>query len=157
MKKYALTSLAILFSSSTCAQGEPAIEPLAGYWQIEASMDGMMGGGQKQSKTMCLTREQLALEFEKVFMEAIPPKPPRNKAESKPTCQYTNPERLNGESTWTATCASPFGKMTAQGKGSYGENKFLGQQISQMNSPMGKMQITRNIFAKRLGECPSNP
>jgi hypothetical protein len=157
-----LACLAIIVSSASAATNpitpEPAPKvalPAAGYWQITASMEGRMGGGDPQVKKVCFTQKQLDLGFEKNFMEAVPPKPPRNAKGTKTNCQYSNFERLNGAATWIAACSTPFGTMTSQGKGTYAEKDFSGQQVGSMRSPMGSMKVTRKVLAQYVGNCPA--
>jgi hypothetical protein len=158
MKTFAtLACLALLIGSTSDAASPitpaPILKvalPIAGYWQITASIEGRVPGGGPQVKNVCFTTEQLSSNFEKSFMEAVPPKPPRNKKGTKPSCEYSNFERLNGAATWTASCNTPFGTMVSQGKGTYGEKDFSAQQVGNMRGPMGNMQITRKVLANIL-------
>jgi hypothetical protein len=141
-------------SFSTALTQEASL-PVAGYWQISASMKGGFGSDDPQTKKVCMTEQQLNLGIEKSFMEAVSMKPPGKMRASEPTCQYANIERHKGKLSWTASCDGPFGTMAAQGAGSYSASSFDGEQKVNMRGPMGNMKMTRKVMAKYIGQCPA--
>ncbi len=153
MKKH-ITHLGLVLILIPCiASGSEGVTLRAGLWRITTAVDGLPMGGESRTQTICLNdNEKLSKVPEQTFIEAAQSIDAKDK-NWPPKCKFSNYQRTNDQSKWTATCDMPPGPATGSGAATLGQEIIDLTQTLNLKFIFGEKTIQNKISAAWVSEC----
>ncbi|MGM0553147.1 MAG: DUF3617 domain-containing protein [Pseudomonadota bacterium] len=136
-----LLALPLLALSANAGADMPNINP--GMWEYTntTSMEGPQGIPQQtETSRECITRDDLERQEE---MLEVPDE-----------CTLDDVNMDPDEVTYSMSCADPMGgTMTMEAEMQFHGNRSEGVMSSEINTPMGTMNVRVDIRGERIGDC----
>lgn len=144
-----LGTLSFVAAAQT-ATPTPMPTPAAGLWEISSTMEGApMGGGTRSGKA-CLTAEALASSPEMTLLEAAGR---QGNGRDGPKCELKDLQRQGPDSTWTAQCQGPMGRMQGTGSARLSSDTASLQLAFNVKAPIGSLSLKQSVSGRRIGDC----
>jgi hypothetical protein len=141
--------LALLGTLSVGVAAQTTQGPLAGQWEIYSQATGMpRGGSGPATRSACISQEALGAGVEEAFRQAV-----KNSSDRGPECKYAPISSQAQASEWGSTCKGGPVELRGRGHANWSASVFSLTETLAGKSPMGDLNITRTIEAKRTGEC----
>lgn len=136
-----VTGLLLAFSASLSAQ-EPNLNP--GLWETNTSISLQSGQislpAQTDQRKECLTQEKIARGLALL--------------DDAEECQFSHKDLRADGMDYRMTCSDPsMGTADLEGSFEFKGDSASGQMTGVLQSPMGEMNMTSKVSARRLGDC----